>query len=227
MMASSRTLDLSFNGLRHPPRLTSQTRMHTLYLVQNKISHVDPQDLEWAKDTMKSLELGGNRLREIENIEMLKHLEELWLGKNKIRELKNLHNFAHLKILSIQSNRITKMEGLDELVNLEQLYLSHNGLTRLEGLERNIKLTTLDISNNQIAKIENISHLKELEEFWASYNQIPDLRDLDSQLAVLPKLETVYLEGNPCQRNDMVAYRRKVILALPQVKQVDATYVRA
>lgn len=37
--------------------------MHTLYLVQNKISHIGEKDLTWAKDTMKSLELGGNRLR--------------------------------------------------------------------------------------------------------------------------------------------------------------------
>jgi protein phosphatase 1 regulatory subunit 7 len=59
----------------------------------------------------------------------------------------------------------------------------------------------------------------------ASGNQIKTLRALDSQLAPLKKLETVYLEGNPCQKNDMTGYRRKIILALPQVKQIDATYV--
>lgn len=106
-------------------------------------------------------------------------------------------------------------------------------------------MKTLDVAGNQISKIENISHLKKLEEFWvssrarppagfvlipathlpqqANSNKIPDLRDLDSQLAVLPNLETVYLEHNPCQTEDMAGYRRKMILALPQVKQVDAT----
>jgi len=103
-----------------------------------------------------------------------------------------------------------------------------------------------------IEEIENISHLSELEEFWvslsaffknlriggdqwkegpstvntqASGNKIANLRALDTQLAPLKKLETVYLEGNPCQQNDMSGYRRKIILALPQVKQIDATYV--
>jgi len=57
----------------------------------------------------------------------------------------------------------------------------------------------------------------------ASGNKIQNLRALDSQLAPLKKLETVYLEGNPCQLNDMTGYRRKIILALPQVKQIDAT----
>lgn len=39
----------------------------------------------------------------------------------------------------------------------------------------------------------------------------------------MPKLETVYLEGNPAQRTEGAGYRRKVKLALPQVAQVDAT----
>lgn len=103
-----------------------------------------------------------------------------------------------------------------------------------------VKLRTLDIGNNQIEEIEGVSHLTQLEEFWVSVmlacdtvgcselkfqannNQIPTLRALDSQLAHISTLETVYLEGNPCQKNDQ-GYRRKVILALPQVKQVDAT----
>lgn len=57
----------------------------------------------------------------------------------------------------------------------------------------------------------------------ANNNQISSLRALDTQLRPLAKLETVYLEGNPVQMSDMAGYRRKVILALPQVKQVDAT----
>ncbi|WWC88628.1 uncharacterized protein L201_003541 [Kwoniella dendrophila CBS 6074] len=217
------SLDLSFNNLRHPPNLPSQNKLNVLYLVQNKISHIEEGELDWCKDTMTSIELGGNRLRTIENLDNLVKLEELWLGKNKIRALENLSTFSSLKILSIQSNRITKMENLEALVNLEELYLSHNGLTKIEGLEKNIKLKTLDIGNNMIEEIEGVSHLSELEEFWASYNKIPNLHSLDKQLRPLKNLETVYLEGNPCQLNDMTGYRRKIILALPQIKQVDAT----
>jgi protein phosphatase 1 regulatory subunit 7 len=62
-----------------------------------------------------------------------------------------------------------------------------------------------------------------LSNLQASYNKISDLQDLDDELAVLPKLETVYLEGNPCQLKDRTGYRRKVILALPRIQQVDAT----
>jgi protein phosphatase 1 regulatory subunit 7 len=59
--------------------------------------------------------------------------------------------------------------------------------------------------------------------FQANNNLIPNLRALDAQLAPISTLQTVYLEHNPCQTNDPGGYRRKVILALPQIIQVDAT----
>ncbi|KAG6836822.1 hypothetical protein H0H93_002668 [Arthromyces matolae] len=145
---------------------------------------------------LRSLELGGNRIRTIENIESLVNLEELWLGKNKITKLENLGTLKKLQILSIQSNRITKLENLEELEDLEQLYLSHNGVQKLEGLEKNI-----------------------------NGNQIPDLTALEPQLGAIQSLETLYLEANPCQLKDMTGYRRKIMLALPQLKQIDATYL--
>jgi protein phosphatase 1 regulatory subunit 7 len=54
-------------------------------------------------------------------------------------------------------------------------------------------------------------------------NQIPDLQSLESELGSIKTLETIYLEANPCQKNDMTGYRRKIMLALPHLKQIDAT----
>jgi len=54
-------------------------------------------------------------------------------------------------------------------------------------------------------------------------NRIPNLHTLERELGKTSSLETIYLEGNPCQRDDEGGYRRKVMLALPQVKQIDAT----
>lgn len=55
-----------------------------------------------------------------------------------------------------------------------------------------------------------------------SDNKIPTLQALEPQLRSISTLETVYLEGNPCQKAD-TTYRRKIKLALPQLKQIDAT----
>jgi hypothetical protein len=58
-------------------------------------------------------------------------------------------------------------------------------------------------------------------------NKITDLRALEPQLKNMTHLETIYLEGNPCQQVEGASYRRKIMLALPQVKQIDATSVFA
>ncbi|KAG6865722.1 hypothetical protein C0991_012368 [Blastosporella zonata] len=221
------TLDLSFNLLKAIPEgLASMVSLHTIYFVQNRISKINGLE---SCINIRSLELGGNRIRSIkksqsiENLDSLVNLEELWLGKNKITRLENLGTLKKLKILSLQSNRITKLENLEELENLEQLYLSHNGVKQLEGLEKNTKLSTLDLGNNFVPAIENISHLTALEELWINGNEIPDLLGLEPQLAAIKSLETLYLEANPCQKKDMTGYRRKIMLALPQLKQIDAT----
>ncbi|KAG8821722.1 hypothetical protein FRC17_009742 [Serendipita sp. 399] len=222
---SLRILDLSFNLLRSiPPELLNIPALQVVYFVQNKITKIE--HLGHLGPSLRSLELGSNRIRTIENLDSLVNLEELWLGKNKLTKIENLDNLQKLRLLSIQSNRITKIEGLDKLVNLEELYISHNGLETIEGLENNTKLTTLDVGNNQITAVENISHLKDLQEFWASYNQISDIKSLDKELGGLSRLETIYLEGNPAQRTDMANYRRRIMIALPQLKQIDATLVK-
>ena len=58
-----------------------------------------------------------------------------------------------------------------------------------------------------------------------NHNKVETLRALESQLGSLP-LETIYLEGNPCQQAEGVNYRRKIMLALPtSLTQIDATWV--
>nr|GAT60802.1 predicted protein [Mycena chlorophos] len=224
-LAELSVLDLSFNLIKSVPEaLQHLPSLQTVYFVQNRISRISNLH---SCAALRSLELGGNRIRKIEHLDALVNLEELWLGKNKITKLANLSTLKKLRILSLQSNRITKLENLAELDSLEELYLSHNGVERMEGLEENTKLTTLDLGNNFIPEIENISHLSNLEELWISGNKIPTLHALDSQLKNISSLRTLYLEGNPCQTNDMAGYRRKIILALPQLTQIDATYVRA
>ncbi|KDN52501.1 L domain-like protein [Tilletiaria anomala UBC 951] len=220
------SLDLSFNNFRHLPHISHLGKCHTLYFVQNKISRIRPDDfMPPLQTTLRSLELGGNKLRTMENLGDLVNLEELWLGKNKITKLENLNKFSRLRVLSIQSNRITKLENLEKLANLEELYISHNGLTKLEGLEHNSKLTTLDFAGNKVKVIENVNHLSRLEEFWANDNQIDDINHITDHLGPshMPQLSTIYLEGNPAYRKEGPAYRRKLILSLPQIQQIDAT----
>jgi len=62
-------------------------------------------------------------------------------------------------------------------------------------------------------------------------NKVDNWQDLD-QFQSLKKLETVYLERNPIWQDPSDPtkvnpnYRRKIMLAIPWIKQIDATYCK-
>ncbi|KAK3984835.1 protein phosphatase [Cladorrhinum sp. PSN332] len=217
------SLDLSFNKIKHIKHISHLTQLTDLFFVSNKISQI--QNLE-GLSKLRNLELGSNRIRELQNLSSLTALEELWVAKNKITSLTGLSGLSSLRLLSIQSNRIRDLSPLKEIPQLEELYISHNALESLEGIENNIHLRVLEISNNQISSLKGLGPLAELEELWASYNKIADLNEVERELKDKAALTTVYFEGNPLQLRAPALYRNKVRLALPQLKQIDATFVR-
>lgn len=216
-------LDLSFNKIKHIKNVNHLKDLKTLYFVANKIKDIENLD---GLNKITSLELGSNRIREIKNLDTLTGIEELWLAKNKITTLANLGGLPRLRLLSIQSNRIQDLSPLKEVPQLEELYISHNLVTSLEGLEANVNLTTVDVGHNKIDSLAGLGPLAKLEEVWASYNLIMDFADVERALKDKEQLTTVYFEGNPLQLRAPALYRNKVRLALPQLKQIDAAYVR-
>ncbi|KAI0513051.1 hypothetical protein F5B22DRAFT_285502 [Xylaria bambusicola] len=218
------SLDLSFNKIKHIKNIETLTNLTDLYFVSNKISRIEGLD---TLVNLRQVEFASNRIREIQNLDALKNLEELWLAKNKITELRGLGGLPKLRLLSVQSNRITDLSPLREVPQLEELYVSHNALETLEGIEGCPNLTILEISNNKIANFKGLGGLKKLEEVWASYNQVSDFADVERELADKEDLKTIYLEGNPIQLRQPALYRNKLRLALPQVQQIDATFVKS
>jgi protein phosphatase 1 regulatory subunit 7 len=214
------SLDLSFNKIKHIKRVNHLTKLKDLYFVQNKISAIEGLE---GLSGLRQLELGANRIREMENLETLTGLEELWLGKNKITEMKGLDTLTNLTILSLPSNRLTSVSGLSALVNLEELYISHNAITQISGLENCTNLRNIDVTGNPIEHLTGLESLEHLQEFWASSCKLDSFQEVEQQLKDKKELETVYFEGNPLQRKQMALYRNKIKLALPQIKQIDAS----
>jgi protein phosphatase 1 regulatory subunit 7 len=99
------SLDLSFNKIKHIRGVGSLKALRDLYFVQNRIQKIEGLE---GLAKLKMLELAANRIRvgfwsssgnwnhahltlrgqDLENLETLTSLEELWLGKNKITEIK-------------------------------------------------------------------------------------------------------------------------------------------
>lgn len=139
--------------------------------------------------------------------------------------MQNINHLSSLKILDLKSNRLTQISSLSSLPSLEELYISHNALTAIgpDSLAQNHNLRVLDISNNQLRHLEHLSHLAALEEFWASSNLLDSFEEVEKELGPIETLETVYFEANPLQLRGPAVYRNKVRLALPGIKQIDAS----
>ncbi|KAJ1565533.1 hypothetical protein HK096_002248, partial [Nowakowskiella sp. JEL0078] len=109
-----------------------------------------------------------------------------------------------------------------------ELYISHNGISSISetAFSGTPKLRILDISSNKIELLSGLKGLQYLEELWASYNKLASYQNLESELASLSNLNTVYFEHNPVQTEHRTVYRNKIRLMLPRLIQIDATMVR-
>uniref|UniRef100_A0A8V5FJ14 Protein phosphatase 1 regulatory subunit 7 n=1 Tax=Melopsittacus undulatus TaxID=13146 RepID=A0A8V5FJ14_MELUD len=224
-----KTLCLRQNLIKRIENLEQLQTLRELDLYDNQIRKIE--NLESLVE-LEILDLSFNVLRHIEGLDQFSQLKKLFLVNNKISKIENLSNLQMLQMLELGSNRIRVIENIDSLTNLDSLFLGRNKITKLQNLDAltNLtvlsiqnKLTMLDIAANRIKKIENVSHLTELQEFWMNDNLVESWSDLD-ELKGAKNLETVYLERNPLQKDPQ--YRRKIVLALPTVRQIDATFVR-
>lgn len=182
---------------------------------------------------LRVLELGSNRIRQVECIENLSKLEELWLGKNKITSMKIPTSLTSLRLVSLQSNRLSEWdESITELPALEELYLGHNKLPAPPAglLKRVRNLQILDLAGNVVEKLDWLVETPELTDLWLNDNKIAERTEVE-HLKSAAKLETVrpkrrytqiYLERNPFERGLGPAYRGFVLAIRPDLKQLDA-----
>ncbi|CAG5098433.1 Oidioi.mRNA.OKI2018_I69.XSR.g15663.t1.cds [Oikopleura dioica] len=148
-----------------------------LSLRECKLSHVPL--LGAASGTLRQLDLGKNRFREVTSLEFehLEQLEELDLSENRIpRNRKQtshrLHLPTSLKKLNLDGNQIRELSfGLFlKLENLEVLSMNNNSIAKVKGtvFANNKALQSLSLSGNK---------LKELPQFFLK--QQSKLKHLD------------------------------------------------
>ncbi|XP_072694886.1 leucine-rich repeat-containing protein 9 isoform X2 [Canis lupus baileyi] len=109
-------------------------------------------------------------------------------------EITNLEKLENLKWASFSNNNLTKMEGLESCVNLEELTLDGNCISKIEGISRLTKLTRLSINNNLLTGLEkhtfdNMLHLHSLS---LENNRITSLSGLQKALTLIE----LYISNN-------------------------------
>ncbi|XP_049274590.1 nischarin isoform X2 [Rhipicephalus sanguineus] len=140
--------------------------------------------------SVEQLELVGNKLSQVENLECLSRLSMLNMSDNSLRHLPPLHT---------------------RLGNVRQLSLAGNQIDSLAGLSRLYSLVELDVSRNAIALVSEVGHvgalpcLESLDLRANPVNQMIDYRAhalllfggrahevvLDGQKATQKELDTV------------------------------------
>lgn len=126
------------------------------------------------------------------------------------------HSYLH-------NNNISKIENVCHLKQLHTLNLAHNRLTCLDGLEGCDMLRTLDVSFNLITDINECQAVKKLPilgAFDLRENKIENHEEVLPFFAELPKLELLYLRGNPCVRK-IANYRKIMIVTIPGLLYFD------
>ncbi|KAG0471607.1 hypothetical protein HPP92_016153 [Vanilla planifolia] len=128
----------------------------------------------WSRLTFVSCALNSLVLMD-ESLQLLPAVETLDLSRNQFAKVDNLCKGSKLQHLDLGFNHLRSIASLNEVsCPIVKLVLRNNALTTLRGLE----------------------HLKSIEGLDISYNLISSFSEMEI-LASLPRLQSLWLEGNP------------------------------
>jgi hypothetical protein len=170
-----RTIEVgAFNGL---------TKLTKLYIVGNEISEIIPGTFE-NMISLEHLDLSNNRLERLD-IDVFSGLVNIFRIDVENNKLQYVHPDTFLG-----------------LPNIQHVYLYNNSILQIptdRPFINSLSLSQLYISNCNISSVsvETFANVISLE--WLSLS-LNNLRTVDINiLRALPKLSTIYLEGNPLQ----------------------------
>ncbi|KJR89117.1 adenylate cyclase [Sporothrix schenckii 1099-18] len=232
----------SLDGLADLPAAAT---LRMLELGSNRLRSIAPL-AGFGFVALEELWLAKNKITSLEGLQNLPKLRLLSVQSNRIRDLRPLHGVPTLEELYISHNALESLESLRRPAEPSETETgaeaaagaapAANGNTAVTA-DADVsggaapggavpRLRVLDVSNNALTSFAGTEHLAALEEVWASYNRVADFADVERCLRDKKDLDTVYLEGNPLQLRAPALYRNKVRMALPQVQQIDATFIR-
>lgn len=91
---------MSYNKVKEMQGLTTLRSLRLFYLASNRLRAIG--GLEAQAASLKMLDLGMNKIRELRGVGHLENLEELWLGKNKIAKIEGIASLTRLRKLDLQ-----------------------------------------------------------------------------------------------------------------------------
>mmetsp|Transcript_23294 Transcript_23294/g.72869 ORF Transcript_23294/g.72869 Transcript_23294/m.72869 type:complete len:453 (-) Transcript_23294:1065-2423(-) len=177
----------------------------------------DPTGDVLIGSTLQIVDLSGNEIDDMDDMERHPFLEVVNLAYNAIPRIHGLQGLRFLQSLDLTGNRLTAITGLEGLP-LETLILDDNAIDEIANLDTLQNLRVLSLRNN---KIRDLSHLRETGALVAldlAGNAVAEFRQLE-HLMKLEFLRALTLSGNAVAAAEW--YRRRVLVRLPQLAALD------
>lgn len=150
-------------------------------------------------DTLRFLNLSGNKITSLANISKLENLMCLILTNNKIKDISPLADMTNLNTLLLGQNSISEVpiKVFQRMRLLRKLVLSHNELKEVPDLTGCTALNELRLAHNRIALLPmTLAANADLSVLDVSQNGIETMNAL-SPLSQLRHLRHLFISDNP------------------------------
>ncbi|KAM9343361.1 leucine-rich repeat-containing protein 23 [Pholidichthys leucotaenia] len=214
-----RFLDLSNNHLTDLSPLASLTQLLWLKVDNNAMKSLKGHP--FAQMTyLQWLSIAANQLSGLDEL-VGPALESLNLSGNRIQRIDNIQSgcFANLVILELRGNQLDTTDGIN-LPNLRRLYLAQNVIKCLEGLERLERLTILHLRDNKLDSLNGLSsRMTSLQYLNVRGNVIADMNNLQFLRSVSKTLRALVIFENPLVEDS--DYRLSILMLLPHLERLN------
>jgi Leucine-rich repeat (LRR) protein len=113
---------------------------------------------------LEEMNFFNNRLTTLpKGLGSLRHLVRLNLGCNKLKDINALGSLNHLNILGLEKNQIEKIDSLKGLTELTRLSLANNKIETIAPLKSLVCLSALDLAYNPIKDCKAIWGLPNIQ----------------------------------------------------------------
>uniref|UniRef100_A0A8B9JSA5 Leucine-rich repeat-containing protein 9-like n=1 Tax=Astyanax mexicanus TaxID=7994 RepID=A0A8B9JSA5_ASTMX len=198
---------------------SDRPRCLSLLTTAQLLTHLWPSP--WTH-TITALNLDGQRLARIANLDKLVNLRWASFNNNELSHIEGLEHCPLLEELSLNHNNISSLDGVCKLQRLTRLSVNSNQLQCLDGsvLDHLPNLHFLSAERNLIPSLHGVQRSRSLFELYVGNNNISVI----SFLKVLTSLIILDLYGNPLVEK-LESYRIYVVFHLPSLKALDGTAV--
>lgn len=185
-------VDISGNEVKSLSALRGLVHLRSIRADNNKLTSLDGLD---AHDGLLTLRARDNLIEEVDFARVkMERLTELDLGGNQISSIRNLDRAPVLARLKLPKNKLTSFAVSASVKAIRQLDLSDNQLTSLD-ISDMPNLHTLHVDRNRIVGLTGLSRARKLDSLSLREQRADQALDLGF-LSSVCEVRKLFLSGN-------------------------------